>query len=160
MAQEGQRQLGMNRETAIAVTILCALAGVPLVIAGLVHLSGLHQPTSGLALIGLGSLFLLGGWYSWRRPAHPAIEVLDDGLVVYRWGRPRLYRWQDIARVSVNAAGAVTAIRLELDRCTYQGRRSIALGYVDGGEFRAVVNEMQRTSAGARSPEPTRWQIP
>jgi hypothetical protein len=59
MAQEGQRQLGMNRETSIAVTILCALAGVPLVIAGLVHLSGLHRPAQGLGLIALGSLVLL-----------------------------------------------------------------------------------------------------
>jgi hypothetical protein len=50
----------------------------------------------------------------------------------------------------------VTAIRLELDRGTYQGRRSIALGYVDGGEFRAVLNEKQRTSAGTRPAEPTR----
>jgi hypothetical protein len=66
MAQEGQRQLGMNREAAIAVTILCALGGVPLVIAGLVQLAGLHEPTQGLGLIALGSLFLLGGWYSWR----------------------------------------------------------------------------------------------
>jgi hypothetical protein len=85
---------------------------------------------------------------------------MDDGLVVYRWGRPRLYRWQEIARVSVNAAGTVTAIRLELDRGPYRGRRSIALGYTDRREFRAVLDEMQRTSIGTRPAEPTRWEIP
>ena len=70
-----------------------------------------------------------------------------------------MYLWHDIARVSVKRAGAVTVIRLELDRGIHAGRRNITLGYVDDGGFRVVLNEMQRVSAGVRATQPTRWDL-